>query len=262
MPVRVKGHVGWKKQNSYGMITDMYSVKLEKFEGPMDLLLELIEDEKVNITELSLARVADQYLEYIQNNQSIELKNLAEFLSVAAKLILIKSRALLPILKFDDEEEAEIKDLAKQLEEYRRFKEASEKIGKLSVARRICYSRESYLGAAAVFFPPENLNAYDLKAHFLNILSEIPNVQKLQEEIVSEVVTLEERINEIENTLRLKIETSFAGLVEKTADKIDVIVSFLAILEMIKQRIVSVEQQDLFSEIRLSIKSQANLQEV
>ena len=102
--------------------------KLEKFEGPLDLLLELIEKEELQITELSLAHVADQYLEHIKNNSNIHLENLAEFLSVASKLILIKSRALLPILEFSQEEEAEIKDLAKQLEEYKKFKEAARRM--------------------------------------------------------------------------------------------------------------------------------------
>ncbi|MDR3559569.1 MAG: segregation/condensation protein A, partial [Candidatus Pacebacteria bacterium] len=76
----------------------MYRIKLDKFEGPLELLLELIEKDKMDVTELSLAKVADEYLEYIKNNESINLAHLAEFLSVASKLILIKSRALLPML--------------------------------------------------------------------------------------------------------------------------------------------------------------------
>jgi segregation and condensation protein A len=234
-----------------------YHFKLEKFEGPLDLLLELIEKEKMNITELSLAHVADQYLEFIRQSDTIHLENLADFLAVASRLILIKSRALLPILQFSEEEEEEIKDLTHQLEEYRKFKAAAAVVGQLSGAGRIAYSREGYGGVEALFYPPENLNAYDLKKHFLSVLAEIPIIEKLEEEFVREVITLEEKINDLQNYLRTKVETSFAELTANAADKIEVIVSFLAMLEMVKQRIVDVEQNELFQEIKMKASSVA-----
>lgn len=233
----------------------MYNVKLEKFEGPMELLLELIEKEKLDITELSLSKVADEYLEYIRNNQNIQLENLAEFLSVASRLILIKSRALLPMLQFSEEEEEEIKDLAKQLEEYKKFKEASLKMGKIVQSGKVCFSREGFSGVKSVFYPPENINVFDLKNLFEKIISEIPVISQLEQEIVREVMTLEEKINELENMIRSKIETSFSEITQKATDKVDVIISFLAMLEMIKQRVVQVEQGELFSEIKLKHSS-------
>jgi segregation and condensation protein A len=231
----------------------MYKVKTDKFEGPMELLLELIEKEKLEITDLSLAKVADEYLEYIKNNDNIYLDHLAEFLSVASKLLLIKSRSLLPMLKFTDEEEAEIKDLTEQLAQYKKFKEASSKIGAMARRKKISFSRAGFLGMKSIFYPPQNMNIYDFKKHFLKILSEIPIIEKLQEEIVAEVVTLEEKINDLEQMLRKKIETSFSQLMVNSSEKIDVIISFLAVLEMVKQRIVQVEQDRLFSDIKLKI---------
>jgi segregation and condensation protein A len=231
----------------------MYEVKLEKFEGPMELLLELIEKEEMEITELSLAGVADEYLEYIRNSDNITLSSLADFLTVASKLILIKSRALLPTLAITSEEEEEIQDLASQLEEYKKFKVASLKLGKMASFKRFSFSREGYLGVKSVFYPPENINAYDFKKYFLAVLAEIPTIEILQEEIVSEVVTLEEKITALENSLRLRVESSFSELVSGAKNKIDVIISFLAILEMVKQRIVQVEQQELFDEIKLKL---------
>ncbi|MCX6762109.1 MAG: segregation/condensation protein A [Candidatus Moranbacteria bacterium] len=233
----------------------MYQVKLEKFEGPLELLLDLIEKEKLSITELNLAHVADQYLDYIKDNQSIHLENLADFLSVAAKLILIKSRALLPILKFSDEEEEEIEDLAQQLAEYKKFKEISAKVRKLALENRVCYSKPPYQGIKSVFYPPENINAFDLKKYFQKVLSEIPAVAVLQEELVSEIVTMEERISDLEIALRNKLETCFSELVSEAKDKIDVIISFLAMLEMVKQRMIHVEQKELFQDIKLSMRS-------
>ncbi|PIP27675.1 MAG: hypothetical protein COX30_00630 [Candidatus Moranbacteria bacterium CG23_combo_of_CG06-09_8_20_14_all_39_10] len=233
----------------------IYNVKTEKFEGPMDLLLELIEKEKLSITELSLAHVTDQYLEYIKSNEEIQLGNLAEFLSVAAKLILIKSQTLLPLLEFTEEEEEEIKDLAKQLEEYKKFKEASIVLGKIAEGGKISYSRNGFVGVQALFYPPEDINVYDFRKYFQFVLQEIPIIEKLEEEIVREVVTLEEKIDDLQNTLRQRVETSFSELTASATDKIDVILSFLAMLEMVKQRIIDVEQGELFEEIKLSIKS-------
>ena len=221
----------------------------------MDLLLELIEKEKLSITELSLAHVTDQYLEYIKSNEEIQLGNLAEFLSVAAKLILIKSQTLLPLLEFTEEEEEEIKDLAKQLEEYKKFKEASIVLGKIAEGGKISYSRNGFVGVQALFYPPEDINVYDFRKYFQFVLQEIPIIEKLEEEIVREVVTLEEKIDDLQNTLRQRVETSFSELTASATDKIDVILSFLAMLGMEKQRIIDVEQGELFEEIKLSIKS-------
>jgi segregation and condensation protein A len=232
-----------------------YNVKLEKFEGPMELLLELIEKEKLEITELSLSKVADEYLEHIRNNQNIHLNHLADFLSVASRLILIKSRALLPMLKFNEEEEEEIKDLTLQLEEYKKFKEISIRLGKMSALGRISHSREGFSGVKSVFYPPKNINVFDLKKYFLTVMAEIPVLEKLEQEVVSEIVTLEERINEIEQKIRQKISSSFSELVAGAKDKIDVVISFLAMLEMVKQRVVQVDQRELFSEIKLKILS-------
>lgn len=232
-----------------------YNVKTDKFEGPMDLLLELIEKEKLEITELSLAFVADQYLEHIRGDENIKLGNLAEFLSIASKLILIKSRALLPLLTFSEEEEGEIKDLAKQLEEYKKFKEASLALGKMSEAGKISYARPSFAGAQNIFYPPENISIDDLRKYFQAVLQEIPVVEKLDEEVVREVITLEEKINDLQNTLRQRVEMSFSELTNEATDKIDVILSFLAMLEMVKQRIIDVEQGELFQEIRLKNKT-------
>jgi len=233
----------------------IYQFKLEKFEGPLDLLLELIEKEKLNITELSLANVTDQYLEHIKNNANIHLDNLAEFLSVASKLILIKSRALLPMLKFTEEEEAEIKDLTEQLAAYKKFKEAAEVLGKIAEKGKISYSREGFSGVKSFFYPPENINIFDLKKYFSAVLSEIPVVEKLEEEVVREVMTLEEKINDLQNVLRQKVETYFSELTVNATDKVDVIVSFLAMLEMVKQRIIHVEQDELFQDIKLKVKT-------
>lgn len=229
----------------------MYNIKLEQFEGPLELLLGLIEEQKLDITRLSLAKVTDQYLEYINTKEGISLENLADFLTIASRLILIKSKALLPMLELTREEEEEIKDLEKQLELYKKYKDASKKIGKIYSSKHTCFSRESFSGIKSFFYPPKDLNMFDLKKIFERILNEIPIIEKLEEEIVREVITLEEKIVELQSTLRQRIESTFSELTSGAKDKIDVIVSFLAVLELVKQRIIHVEQDSLFKEIRM-----------
>ena len=228
-----------------------YQVKLEQFEGPLDLLLELIEKEKLDVTRFSLANVADEYLEYIESQENITLNNLADFLSVASKLILIKSKALLPLLKFSDEEEEEIKDLEYRLAEYKKFKDLSKKIGRMANSSRINISREGFLGIGGFFRPPENINTFDLKKTFVGVLSQIPTIEKLEQEVVKEVITLEEKIKHLQSSLRKKAEVSFLEVTLTNQDKIEIIVSFLAILEMVKQKIIQVEQKELFRNIKI-----------
>ena len=231
-----------------------YQIKVEQFEGPMDLLLQMTEDQKLDITRVSLAKIADQYLEYISSAQNITLEHLADFLSIASKLILIKSKALLPLLEFTEEEEAEIMDLEHQLAEYKKFKEAAKNIAILYNCPKQSFSREGFSGRSVVFFPPENITVDDLKKTFLKILGEIPILEKLEEEMVREVLTLEEKIVHLQNTLKEKVQTSFSEIVSSAKDKVEIIVSFLAMLELIKQKLIHVEQGELFSEIKLKHK--------
>lgn len=228
-----------------------YHIRLEQFEGPMDLLLSLIEKEKLDITQVSLAKVADQYLEYLRSGEAISLENLSSFLSIAARLILIKSRALLPILRFDDEEEEAMDDLEAQLRIYKRFREAAQRLGIMFGSARGAYARESFLGTQVVFYPPKNISAGDLRSHFLNVLGEIPVLEELPEKEIAAVVTLEEKILALQDTLAARAESSFSELAANAKDRVEVIVSFLAILELVKQRFIFVEQERFFADIRI-----------
>ena len=231
-----------------------YHIKLEQFEGPLDLLLQLTEQEKLDITRVSLAKITDQYLEYIAQTKDITLANLADFLSIASKLILIKSKALLPMLEFTQEEEEEIKDLEYQLAEYKKFKEISSDLAVRFDKSDSCFSRESFAGLGSFFYPPSNITSDDLLKAFEKVLGEIPVVEKLEQDVVKEILTLEDKIMHLQQTLRDKIQTSFSELVANARDKVEVVVSFLAMLELVKQRMIHVEQGELFSEIRLKHK--------
>lgn len=228
-----------------------YHFHLEKFEGPLDLLLTLIEKEKLDITEVSLAQVTDQYLAYIQSEASISLQNLAAFLAIATRLILIKSRALLPVLEFSDEEEEAIEDLEYRLKAYRLFREASQTLGQLFSRAKGAVARESFLGMKSVFYPPQDITKEKLREHFVHVLGDIPVFEILPEEAIALVVTLEEKIHALRQTLSERVESSFAEIISSTEDRVEVIVSFLAMLELIKQRFIHVRQEHFFSDIHI-----------
>lgn len=228
----------------------MYNVKIEQFEGPLDLLLELINKEKMDITNISLAQIADQYLDYLEKKEDINIVNLADFLTVAAKLILIKSKALLPLLDLSNEEEEEIFDLEKQLEEYRKFKLVAQEIEKIYNNDRQSFSRDNFIEIEPQFAPPEGIGGKELAEIYNNILGQIPVFEKLEEERIIKVISLRERIDNLKEMLSHKAEINFSELVKKGSNRVEIIVSFLAVLEMVKRRIVVVEQGEIFHDIK------------
>jgi segregation and condensation protein A len=230
----------------------MYNVKIPKFEGPFDLLLELIEGQKLDITEMSIAQVADDYLEFVRGDENISLEHLAEFVNIASKIILIKSRSILPTLEVTEDEEKEIKDLEEQLQLYKKFKEAGDKIGFLLNNGKRLYSRDYLLGVSTVFAPPKNVNVFDLKKSFQKVVDQIILPEKLPKEAVRDIITLEDKINELQKTLESRVTFSFSQMKSSARTKVEIIVGFLALLELVKQRIISVNQDKLFSEISIT----------
>ncbi|MFZ1654708.1 MAG: segregation/condensation protein A [Candidatus Moraniibacteriota bacterium] len=228
-----------------------YAVRLEQFEGPLELLWQLIEKEKLDVTRVSLATVADQYLEYIARQGEVPLSQLAQFLSVASRLLLLKSRALLPLLEFTDAEEESIEDLEWQLREYRKFREASVRLGGLFAKPARAYSRESFLGAEVVFLPDPGVQATTLADAFRSVLGEIPLLEKLDEEEIKNVISLEEKMLELRSTLASRMEMSFRQMTVDVADRLEVIIAFLAVLELVKQRFIRAEQSGPFCDIAL-----------
>lgn len=228
-----------------------YHFHLEKFEGPLDLLLTLIEKEKLDITQVSLAQVADQYLSYIRDEETLSLENLSAFLAVAARLILIKSRALLPVIDFSDEEEESMDNLEYRLKAYRLFREASQQLGALFLQPHRSFTRESFSGVQVVFYPPKDITKEALQKHFVDVLGDIPVTEVLPEKEIASIITLEEKILLLQESLSARVESSFAEIIGSTQDRVEVIISFLAMLELIKQRFIYVEQKKFFSDISI-----------
>ncbi len=225
----------------------------QKFEGPLELLLSLIEEKKFNITEVALAEVTEQYLSYLRDHrEEITLENLAGFLSLAARLILMKSKALLPFLILEKEEEEEVGDLASQLEEYKKFSDAAEKIQKMWLSGRKSFARDVPPRKRQIIFTPPDITSEICGQLFRSVLAEIPTVDQLDQKRMQDIVALEERIMSLSRSLQERGTVAFSRFVQTAKDRGDVIISFLALLELVKQNAVIVEQQTVQDDITIT----------
>ena len=228
-----------------------FILKHEKFEGPFELLLELIEKEKLAISDISLAKVTDEYVSYIKTFEQMDPEALAEFLVVAAQLMLIKSRSLLPTLNMNDEETESIDELEKRLAEFKKIHEVAQELRKLEAVRHGMMSRESFVEVEPIFYPPPMLTIKIVEDAFHSLLVALPKVQKLAEEKLKRVISLQEKITHIRRFLTESVEKVFSDFVSNSHEKVEVIVSFLAILELARERFIDLSQNELFSDIKI-----------
>lgn len=233
----------------------MMNIKIDKFQGPLSLLLQIIEKEELDITSVNLAKIADEYLEYVKRSSDILPESMADFLLLAAKLLYLKSKALLPYL-FTEEDQEEIEDLESKLKMYKDFVDLSFKIQKIIGRKKFSFFRElpknnrRFNLLVETFFPPKNIVPETLKNQFQKVLDKIEVLEETLEKrtIISEI-SIEERIFYIKNTIIAKVKINFTKILKEAKSKIEIIVNFLAILELAKQKEIIFDQDDLFGEI-------------
>ncbi len=222
----------------------MYTVELEKFEGPLDLLLQLIEGEKLDICEVSLSKITDTYLAEIEKIKKTD-DEISEFVVIAAKLLYIKSKQLLPSAR-NEEDEKEIAELEASLIEYQKYKEAAETFKNILGQNERSFSRRVKLQPMVSFLPPRELDGDILRQIFLDIMAQLK--EKPEEKTVERVkVSIEDKKQAVLSRLG-KGRVSFKSLFAKETTKTEVIVTFLAILEMIKQKEIKVKQDKNFAD--------------
>lgn len=243
-------------------------VKLQVFEGPLDLLLHLIDKNKVNIYDIPIAMIAEQYMEYVNQMDKEDLNVVSEFLVMAATLLDIKSRMLLPKeVNGDGEEEDPRQDLVEQLLQYKMFKYASLELKDRQVdAQRSMYRPSTLPPEVAGYRPPVNLEELVGDMTLARLNSIFQDVMKRQEEkidpirskfgrIKKEEVSVEDRLVEVKSFLMKHEKFSFRQLLTDRPGKISTIVTFLVVLELIKTGFLSVEQDGIMSDIQLTVKN-------
>lgn len=229
-------------------------IKLQHFEGPLDLLLQLIEEQKLDITEISLAAVTEQFLNYIRSANALKPKDLADWLVVAAKLLVIKSRVLIPHLELSEEEEQDASNLAWQLYQYKCYKEAAKYLKTVEHRRQQAWGREAVFAEKISFHPDPASNVSALHSAMKYLAKTLEEIVSLPKKILEEVITISEKIEHLQKILAEKVELKLKDLVSGAKSKTEVIVTFLALLELVKQKIFVVEQETLFSDITIKKK--------
>jgi segregation and condensation protein A len=223
-------------------------VKLEKFEGPLDLLLQLIEAEKLTITEISLSEVTDQFFQYLTTLEEQRPEELADFLVIATRLVYIKSRQLLPYLQPQEDEGA---SLADQLKFYKRYADASKQVEKMWNKGEMAYGRIEPPIAPTGFSAPLNAVASDLYSSMLVLLRRLKPINPLPQVKIDRTVSIQQKIKSIFEALQKIKKLSFKQVLGSAESRSEVIVSFLAILELVKQEKVSIQQEGSFRDMTI-----------
>ncbi len=244
MDFQIAGH----QSDAYQVTTDVYS-------GPLDLLLQLIEKAELDITRLALAQVTDQYLEYMHHLPTQDAAEVSAFLVIAARLVQIKSSALLPrpVLPGIQLEEDPGEALARQLILYKRFKELSRFLDDQETAGRRSYLRldTSPRVQIATKLDLDDVTLEDLLAAAREIFKDGNNMAPLSEVVNFPRVTIREKISTILEVLRKSGEQTFDQLFSPGKTRVEVVVTFLALLELVKRHMVAATQTQLFGNIQL-----------
>jgi segregation and condensation protein A len=229
-----------------------YQVKLEVFEGPLDLLLHLIKKEEIDIYNIPVSRITEEYLQYLEMLKMLNLDIAGEFLVMAATLLQIKSRKLLPVPVKEEENAEELdpyQELVRQLLDYKRFKEVAKVLEGKEIEQQQVFTR-----------PAQKIERvgdeeYTIEASLFDLLDAFKNVLKSNQttvrEIIQEEVKIEERVRIIREKLMEKESLSFEEIFTPESTRMEMVVTFLAMLELIKQKEIRILQTRLFDKIRI-----------
>lgn len=230
----------------------MSNVKLTQFEGPLELLLELITAQKLEINQIALAEVTNQYLGAISDMESVRPSELADFLVVASTLLLLKSRALLPQLPLSQAEEEAAMSLEEQLKEYRRYRDAGQALRGFFARGAAIFTRQLWRAHTGGFSPPDNPpTAADLEARLAKVIEELTaHLVPPETKTIARIASVEEKIKEIlsriERASRFTIE-ELAG----SSNRAEIVVAFLALLFLFQQKAVILLQSGRFDALEI-----------
>lgn len=249
-------------------IISPYSVRAGAFEGPLDLLLSLIENKKFFINELSLADVTNDYISYLKSLNEIpnekHIEDVSYFVLIASTLILIKSKSLLPNLSLTEDEKEDITDLEKRLKIYQIFKSAGIEINKI-FAKDIIFMPVERIWSDPIFSPDPLITPENMLASVKNAIINAPKKEiSLPEIEVKKVINIEEVINNITERIKTAVKLSFRDLTKGDGSKpveearSEVIISFLAMLELVREGVIGVIQNSSFGEIEINQNNKVN----
>jgi segregation and condensation protein A len=229
-----------------------FKIKTEVFEGPLDLLLSLVEKRKLFISDISLASVTDEYINHINQLPEYSMNDRTQFILIASTLLLIKAKSLLPNLPLTEDEKGSIEDLELRLRELEVMRRQSNEIRKM-FGDSILFFQENSPQREVFFNPGADVKLNNISEAIARVLNSLPKpVTELPKLKVQKVVSLEEMMDSLTVRIKSAIKMSFSDFSGKgKVEKVNVIVSFLALLELVKQGTVDARQEGLFDEIQM-----------
>jgi segregation and condensation protein A len=230
-----------------------FSFKSNVFEGPLELLIELVEKRKLLINDISLASVTDEYIKQVSEMQEKSLPHTAQFVQLAATLLLIKSKSLLPVLELTKEEEVMIDDLEDRLRQYQIYRDAGQYL--ISIfGKTTLYSPRFVPPKEALFIPDQYCTIDALREAMDSVLHNLPKKEIKPKVQVKQTISLEEMMHNLQKRIETQLKTKFSQLRADATEHKEVIVGFLAILELVKQGNVLVTQLGRFDDIEIELE--------
>lgn len=230
--------------------SETFSIKTATFEGPLELLLDLVEKRKFLINDISLASVTDEYMAEVRLMQELSLPNTTQFISLAATLLLIKSKSLLPILKLTEDEEGDIGDLEIRLRRYQMYRDIARNLEEI-FGKEVTHERQ-YIAPKNPLFVTDNFTTLDsLQVAMSGVVQNLPKKEIKPKVQVRKVISLEEMIDRLHKRIEDQVKISFKDLLENSSERAHVIVGFLAVLESVKQGSILVAQAKRFEDIHI-----------
>lgn len=228
-----------------------FQVKAGEWEGPLEVLLDLIEKRKLHISTVSLAAITDDYIAYLNNHPGLPPATVAQFVFIASTLMLIKSVSLLPNLKLTEEETANIDDLERRLKIYAALRDRAKILGEQWGKEPLFFPRRER-PFTPVFAPTAELSLANLNASLRELLANLPKVEKMPEKIVKKIISLEEVIEGLAKRVQNAISFKWSELsAEHRGEKTNLIVSFLGLLELMKRGMVEIKQTNHFADMEV-----------
>ena len=227
-----------------------FSIKTDSYEGPFELLLDLIEARKLLVNDLALANITEDFIQHVRAQEAFPVEETANFIQIAATLLLIKSKSLIPDLTLSEEENADVEDLKRRLAAYEKVREAARELARIFGRKVMVPAGER--PPEVVFAPARDLSAAALAEAMARVLAAREAVEELPEARVKPLVTIEEMMDRLAKRVQSAMTLSFKDFAGTQKEKVEVIVSFLALLELVKQGAVAAEQFGTYGDIRIS----------
>lgn len=230
-----------------------YSIKTEIFEGPLELLIELCEKRKLLINDISLASVTDEYIARVSEMQEKSLPHTAQFVQLAATLLLIKSKSLLPVLELTKEESETIDNLEERLRQYQIYREAGMVLGR-QFGQQVMYGAKFSKPTEPMFLPDQWCTVNVLREAITEVINNLPVTNIKPKVQVKSTISLEEMMESLRRRIEKHLRARFSDIKKEASEHKTVIVGFLAILELVKQGNILVKQLERFDDIEIEME--------